>query len=259
MSDFQDNGIELDNDVSTPADTGSEDFDTNDDFDFFGENEDSEPTSEEPVAEVQNQEPTPQTLKVKYNHEEKELSYEEAVELAQKGMNYEKAVERAKQEALDSYIAEQGYEWNGQAITTYEQYQQALKEQELIEQYQDAELPDEVIQELIENRKFREQYMAQQEEQQKQLQEQKAFEEFAEAFPDVDPESIPVEVWQKYESGVPLKYAYMEHEMTKLRTLANVQKQNTQNQNKPTLGVTSFGSGEPQKSVDPFLEGFDSL
>lgn len=259
MSDFQNNGIELDNDVSTPTDTSSEDFDTNDDFDFFGEEQESEPTSEEPVTEVQNQEQTPQTLKVKYNHEERELSYDEAIELAQKGMNYEKAVERAKQEALDSYIAEQGYEWNGQPITTYEQYQQALKEQELIEQYQDADLPDEVIQELIENRKFREQYMAQQEQIQQEQKQQQEFVEFAEQFPDVDPESIPSEVWQQYESGVPLKYAYMEHEMKQLRTLANVQKQNTQNQTKPTLGVTAFGSGEPEKSVDPFLAGFDSL
>ena len=45
--------------------------------------------------------PTIPPIKVKFNHEEMELPYEEAIQYVQKGMNYEKAVERAKKEAED--------------------------------------------------------------------------------------------------------------------------------------------------------------
>lgn len=86
------------------------------------------------------------SLKVKFNHEEKEIPYEEAVQLAQKGMNYDRAVARAQQEARDAYIAEQGYEWQGKSITTEAEYKAAVREQELLNQYK--ELPPEVAQQL---------------------------------------------------------------------------------------------------------------
>ena len=39
---------------------------------------------------------TPQTIKVRFNHEDRELSYDEAAMYAQKGMNYDKLEERVK-------------------------------------------------------------------------------------------------------------------------------------------------------------------
>jgi len=61
-----------------------------------------EPTTEPtPAPDGGGTEPTPepQRIKVKYNHQELEIPYEEAVQHIQKGMNYDKAVERARQEA----------------------------------------------------------------------------------------------------------------------------------------------------------------
>ena len=45
--------------------------------------------------------PAPQAIKVKFNHDEIEIPYEEAVQHIQKGMNYDKAVDRAKREAAE--------------------------------------------------------------------------------------------------------------------------------------------------------------
>lgn len=54
-----------------------------------------EPTSTKPqVDNVTPQTETVQTIKVKYNHEEKELPIDEVRVLAQKGMNYDKLSEK---------------------------------------------------------------------------------------------------------------------------------------------------------------------
>ncbi len=164
--------------------------------------------------------PAPQKIKVKYNHQELELPYDEAVTHIQKGMNYDKAIERARREAAqeaaqqarDEWIASQGYEWKGKHIATEAEYNEALKEhqmeQEILQKY--AYLPEDVQSELLENRKFREQYQSQQktiEEQQRRAQQERDFitrrdsmyAEFLEEFPDYDTEeklaAIPKEVW----------------------------------------------------------------
>ncbi len=156
--------------------------------------------------------PEPQKIKVKFNHQELELPYEEAVTHIQKGMNYEKAVERARteaaQQARDSWIKEQGYEWKGKQITTEAEYKAALQEQELESKIraQYANVPDELLNELLEGKRFREETMAERkarEETERKAQEQKDFvsrrdsmyEEYLTEFPDQDPATIPKEVW----------------------------------------------------------------
>lgn len=155
---------------------------------------------------------SPQSIKVKYNHQELDLPYEEAVQHIQKGMNYDKAVERAAQEARDSWIADQGYEWKGKPITTEAEYKAALQEQELENSIrsQYSNVPDDIVNELLEGRRFREQYQTQQktiEEQQRKAQEEAdlnsrrdaMYDEFLAEFSDYDTEekwaAIPKEVW----------------------------------------------------------------
>lgn len=225
---------------------GFDDFEAEQDTTDYTNDVETEAEAEESVQE------TPQSLRVKYNHEERDISLDEARELAQKGLNYEKAVERAKQEARDAYIAEQGYEWNGKPITSEAEYRQALQEKELIDKYSGQNVPDEVIQELVENRKFREQFQAQQKEAEKKAQEQQQFAEFVSEYPEVDPKTIPSEVWEQVAQGTPLKFAYMQHEIKQLRTVAKVQTQNATNKQKPIPSVTAFGQNEPEKSIDWF-------
>jgi hypothetical protein len=226
--------------------------------------EDTKPT--ETIEQEQTQE-TPQTLKIKYNHEEQEIPYDEAVPLIQKGMNFEKAVERARQEARDSYIAEQGLEWNGQPIATEAQYKQALQESQWMEQLQNRDLPEEVVQELLESRRDREERNREKEERAKAEREQAEATDFFNYFRNAngrdfnpDQDIIPQSVWEVNAQGVPLRYAYAtEFENQQLRQQLATLKKNQDNAKKaPVGGVTQHGSNEPA-SEDPFLKGFNSL
>lgn len=133
--------------------------------------------------------------------------------LAKEQSRLENEKKSAAQQARDAYIAEQRYEWppgSGKLITTEAEYQEALRESELMQRYQNQGLPDDVVQELIENRKFREQYQTQQQQieaQRRQAQAQQDFiarrdamySEFLDEFPDYNTEEswakIPAEVW----------------------------------------------------------------
>jgi len=197
-------------------------------------------------------------IKVKYNHEEKELSYDEAVQLAQKGMNYDKAIERARaeaaqqtaQQARDSYIAEQGYEWMGKPITTESEYKQALKEKEMYDSLQNQSLPDEVIQEIVESRREREERKTEKQAQQDEAKRNQEYQEFFQAFPDAKPEEIKPEVWEKVAKGTPLKYAYMETRFNELQSKQKILESNNKNAETATGSVT--GQGETKADFISF-------
>jgi hypothetical protein len=180
----------------------------------------TEETTQENTTQEVEQPTLPQSIKVKYNHQELELPYDEAVTHIQKGMNYDKAVERARQEAAqeaaqkarDAVIAEMGYEWKGKPITTEAQYKQALKEKQLEDslRQQYSNVPDEIVNKLVELDRFREETLAEKkarEEADREAQEAKDFnarseamyQEFVTEFPEYDtPEkwqAIPKEVW----------------------------------------------------------------
>lgn len=267
---FADEDNFFDEDMIMPDETVETDIPESDDaFESDIETEEvPEDTGEvEPPAE---ETPEPQKFKVKFNKEEQEITYDDAVPLIQKGMNFEKSVERARQEARDALIQEYGYEWNGKPITTEAEYKQALQEKEWMEKYQSQDLPDDVIQELIEGKKFREQFKSQQDEQTqlqaKQERESQDFKDFYDYFTQVNGRSfdankdiLPKEVFEMNAQGVPLKFAYMEHQNQQLQSQLQVLKQNQTNKQKaPVTSVTSHGSTEVA-SEDPFEMGFDSI
>ena len=225
-----------------------------------------EKVSEEVETDVEDTKPTEEAtpeetkfkLKLKYNSEELEIDEDKARELAQKGMNYDKAIERAKQESLDEYIASQNYEWNGNPIKTKSEYDQAMAEQELINKYKGQDLPEEVIKELVESKKFRDQYQNEKQQNESKSKQEKDMQEFIEAFPDVKGDDVKPETWEKVNSGVPLKYAYMEQERAELLSKAKVSEQNETNKKRaPVKGVSTHGTEDV--SGDPFLDGFDSI
>lgn len=227
-------------------------------------------TTEE-TEEVETQEETPQInepqkIKIKFNHEEQEIPVDEAAPLIQKGMNFDKAVERAKQEARDAVIAEQGYAWNGKPITTEAEYKEALQEQEWMQKYQNQDLPEEVVQELIEGRKFREQLQSESKEKQEKEKADADFNDFFQYYKQANgrefnasKDPIPKEVWDIVGQGVPLKFAYMEHRSNELQSQVKVLKQNKENEQKAPIGsVTAHGSTEVVVE-DDFLRGFNSI
>lgn len=184
------------------------------------------PSGIEPASE-------PVKLKIKYNHEEKEITLEEARELAQKGLNYDKAEQRA----LDKFIEETYGESHG--IKTYEQYQERLKEDAIRKQYENIEIPENIKEELVEGRKLKAEKEAKEEARlQKESKEtfQAALKEATnkndlQSFVDwfeienerpFDPKKdiISQEVWDENIKGKSLVVAYKQHEKAKAKAEA---------------------------------------
>lgn len=237
--------------------------------------EETEPNAEDtkPADEpIDPQEPVtqPQKVKIKFNHEEREIDIEEAAQLAQKGMNYEKAIERARQEAAqqarDAVIADMGYTWNGKPIQTESEYKQALAEQKLIEQYKDRDLPPEVIQELLESRRDREERQREKAQKEEEAKIQGSWNEFFAYFEEVnerafDPkkDALPAEVEEAIGKGQTPLSAYMKHHSKELRNQLKIAKQNQANMKKAPVGSVTAGGGTKAEAEDLFLQGFNSI
>lgn len=204
------------------------------------------------------QEPTEDSfLEIQYNKEQLKLDKERAKELAQKGMNYDKAVERAKQEGIDTYIANQGYEWNGNPIKTEAEYKEALHEQELREKYSD--LPEDVQNELIESKKFRNEHKAKETAAEQRVREYEEkekndviFKEFVKEYPDV--KELPQPVIDEINNGVNLLDAYARYEnktlkeqLAALKEGKEIEKQNADNEQASTGSVRGQGDVKPAR------------
>lgn len=130
---------------------------------------------------------------------------------------------------------------------TPEQYIEAVKQQEeqakldaLIQQ----NIPQDVAQEILESRKFREQWEAEQAQKQQEELQRMEFMDFFQNYPDVKPEEIPQEVWERNTQGVPLKYAYMEYELKHLKDRLGKFEKNDSNSQSTAGSVTGQGAPE---------------
>jgi hypothetical protein len=178
-------------------------------------------------------------IKVKYNHQEMELPYDEAVTHIQKGMNYDKAVERAGQETLDKFIVEQYGESHG--IKTYAEYQEALRQQEMKDKGVDPETVKKYVEEHPDVKAARE-YRQNQEKEAKQKAE---FVEFFGEFPDVDAAKIPPEVWAENAKGKPLADAYARYLLKSQRDEEAKAKANKANADSSMGSVSTNGNTDP--------------
>lgn len=202
-----------------------------------------------------------QKIRIKYNHEERELTLDEATQLAQKGMNYDKLQQRLNEVQSNpglAYLNELA-ERSGTSIENLVNYWREQEQQAELNQLIQNNIPEEYAREMIENKKFRNQMEQRERQAQMEAKQHAEFEDFFKTFDDVKPESIPAEVWQRNNEGVPLKYAYMEHEFSKLKTEMQVLKHNQEIKKKaPIRSTVSYGSKE-ETSDDLFLEGFNSI
>lgn len=128
----------------------------------------------------------------------------------------------AEAKARDKTIADMGMEWNGQPITTYEQYMNAKAESERLqmeqrirEEYEAKGLPDELIEELIESKKDREERKKEKEEKAEQERKNAEYAEFFEYFKAENgrdfnsaTDVIDQEVWDMVDKGKSLTDAY---------------------------------------------------
>jgi len=207
-------------------------------------------------------------LKVKYNKEDVELDEERARELAQKGLNYDKTIERLQALESDPRLAfiETLANQHGMSPQEYIEAVQQQQEQERIDQLVEQGISEELAQEMLENRKFREQFEAEKrtkaEEEKKNADYQEFFDYFRQAndrdfVPNQD--EIPQSVWEATEKGVPLKYAYMEHQNNQYKTQIQTLKQNESNARKAPIGSVTAHGGNEIAGEDDFLAGFNSI
>jgi hypothetical protein len=209
-------------------------------------------------------------LKVKYNGEEMTLDEARARELAQKGLNYDKVQERLQSLESDPRLSfvEQLAQQHGMDVNQYLEAVKQQQEQQRLEELLQNNIPEEYAKEILDNRKFREQFSQQQEEQAKQAKADAEFNDFFAHFQategrafDANKDQIPPSVWEATQNGVPLKTAYMEHQFTQMQQQIKTLRQNELNAKKAPVGsVTRNGSVQTAADEDdPFLQGFNSI
>ena len=163
-------------------------------------------------------------IKVRFNHEDIELPYEEAVCNIQKGLNYDKVAERLSMlqndEALkiiDGIASEFGV--SRAEITR--KWKTDLEEQKIMRFAEEKGLPPDMAMEVLqarkenEEREFEKRIEAAQEAVINLLTEQES--EFHEAYPDLPDDDVPDDVLMEWGKGTPLKHAYQAYENPILR------------------------------------------
>lgn len=205
--------------------------------------ETTQPTDTEQVENTENTEPSTETTEKTFTQAELDEIIQKRVERAE-----QTTAKKTAQEARDAYIAEQGYEWNGKKIANEAEYNQAVKEQELVKQYKDKDLPDDVIQELVEGKKFRDNYTETQKQLDDRVQRETDYQTFLESYPDAKPDDIPESVWQEVDKGTPLVDAYTRHEnqrlkaeLDELKGKQEIEQKNQENAESTTGSVTGKG------------------
>lgn len=227
-------------------------------------------TEDEELGQQEEAQLTPEQLrfKVKYNHEEQELGYDEAVPLIQKGMNYDKVEQRVRELESDprlSFVEEMAKE-QGMEVNEFLEAVKSAREDRQLQELVQQNIPEEYAREILENKKFREQFEAEKKAKEEEGKKNQEFGEFFEFFKQANDrdyvpgqDEIPQEVWDAHAQGTPLKFAYMQHHNQQLKSQLKTYKQNETNAKRAPIGsVTTFGNDEPT-SIDPFLAGFDSI
>lgn len=234
--------------------------------------------AETPVETVEDTTPTEQTeqekqealqaLRVKFNHEEREIPIDEAIPLVQKGLNYEKVQERLQALESDPRLAfvETLAGQYGMSVPEYMQAVQQQQEQSRIQELVEKGISEELAQEMLDNRKFREQFEAEKQAKQQEEQQNAQYNEFFDYFRQANgrdfapnQDNIPESVWEATKNGVPLKYAYMAFENQQLKQQLQTQKQNESNAKKAPVGSVSAHGSNEVAAEDLFMQGFNSI
>jgi hypothetical protein len=218
-----------------------------------------EVVDQQEVTEVtETTETTEQTEQQTETEQTKENVIEEVVkpqQSAEDNAKFASVRREAEKKARDSVIAEMyGKSHN---IHTYEQYQQAVAEQEKQKQIDElGDIPEEVAREIVEMRELKAK-IADEERQ------RKGYQEFIETFPDVDASKIPTDVWDMVAKGKDLTSAYALYQVKNMDKLKTETEQETlkkikQNAETSTGSINSNNQTNDTMTVDQvnkLLEG----
>lgn len=212
---------------------------------------------------------SPQTVKLKYNGEEKEISMEEAIQLAQKGMNYDHVKQelenyrngkQSEVPIIAEYARASGMEYNAYLAMLEKNARGYAVEQEreqIQNQYPDAD--EDFINELAEARaKLKEQERRQTEDETRKAETDKRLKpwrDFSKRYPDVDAGALPEEVIHAIRDGATPIDAYQVHLIAQLEHEKQTAEQNALNK---ARAVGSAKGDAAEKEKDAFLAGFNS-
>lgn len=243
----------------------------NDDIQLFDDDiilpdETAEPQAGEEPAEDTTPEadtkPEPYKLKIKYNHEEMEIPEDEAIPLIQKGMNYDKLQERynaiqndprlSKYEKVQQVSKLLGYQSDDQLLDAlYQTYYQTIA--------QEQGLTPEQVRKEYELQQKEAQLIAKEKAELQERQKTEMYDRFLTAYPNVKPQDIKPETWEKVKAGIDLTVAYTQQVNEELQAQIKMLKQKEKNKSQaPVGGVTEHGTTNTQ-GKDPFEIGFDSV
>ena len=204
-------------------------------------------------------------LKINYLGEEKEIDLEEAKTLAQKGMNYEPLQEKwetskkalSKVEEIARKAGFVNADGHGDIEAYYEAANEQLKEREIEELTQGMQLPKELAEELYLSRKERAERQAEKERQATEQKQQAQYKELLDFYKEVHGKdfdattTLPKEVWQAVDKGIPPKYAYAEYLSRQAIKEQAIEKANAENGQASPGGV----SGKAEAPEKEFFTG----
>jgi len=229
-----------------------------------------EQSTEEAAADEQAQAEEPM-FDLKYNKETKQYTKQQVTELAQKGLNYDHVTEqrdRLQQENAD--LAKFKEEYSG-VFETLESMAEAagkklpefltsIRMNMLVAQGVSQETARERI--LREDAERRLQASAAEENRKSKAEERQRedIRRFQEKYKDVDPKTIPQEVWQAVGKGELLVDAYGDYQRRELeRQLKEANEKlaiRAKNESNKQKSLGSLQSTKQETGKDPFLEGF---
>ena len=229
-----------------------------------------EQSTEEASADEQAQAEEPM-FDLKYNKETKQYTKQQVTELAQKGLNYDHVTEqrdRLQQENAD--LAKFKDEYSG-VFETLESMAEAagkklpefltsIRMNMLVAQGVSQETARERI--LREDAERRVQASAAEENRKSKAEERQRedIRRFQEKYKDVDPKTIPQEVWQAVGKGELLVDAYGDYQRRELeRQLKEANEKlaiRAKNESNKQKSLGSLQSTKQETGKDPFLEGF---
>lgn len=216
-------------------------------------------------------------IKIVFRGEERDLTYDEAVALAQKGMHYEGVRQerddlKAARNQTDSSLreVEKWAQQAGMELPEYIQYLQTTRRSQAVEREITAirqkypDIPEEAAKEMAETRikdmDEKEQQVVQQRKSEAERAQQKPWDDFIRAYPHMDAfEKIPAEVVADINDGATPIEAMLRYEkkdlqkqITDLQTKIGQLEQNKKNKE---TALPAAGGSRDTEAEDPFLAG----
>ncbi|GKX27852.1 hypothetical protein SH1V18_03320 [Vallitalea longa] len=235
---------------------------------FFAEEEPTDPVDETIPGDSANPEGNPTDDKteqeydvITYNQEEVKIPVSERTNYLQKGYNYDKIqnkYEELKSDPRLSFVDKLAKNYGFNSTAEYIEAVNKQQEQDKLNELISKNIPEEYAKEMIENKKFRQQYEDQVKVTQEKEAREKEFGEFLNENPDIDPSTIKPDVWQlREEKGISLLDAYNRTRIKDLLEQQDSIKQQTEqetinkiNNNAKTPGSASGGNVDHSSKWD---------